>query len=145
TPAAIAGGFAVMLLPYSIIGPFAAAALDRWDRRGVVAAAALVATRAIDPTIARIAVGALPAGAGLATRFGLSLVAIGLGRLINTGMTAAMPKVVPDRILAATNSVLVTAGSVITAAGAVAAFAVLATLGAGDAAVSWTLAPSVVT
>src|SRR5690606_22558516 len=82
---------------------------------------------------------------GLTALFALSLVAIGLGRLINTGMTAAMPKVVPDRILAATNSVLVTVGSVVTAVGAVAAFAVLTVLGAGDAAVSWTLVPSVVT
>lgn len=144
TPAAIAGGFAVMLLPYSIVGPFAAAALDRWDRRVVVAVAALVRTLAIVATIALIAAGAVHTGAGLAVLFGLSLVAIGLGRLINTGMTAAMPKVVPDRILAATNSVLVTVGSVITAVGAVAAFAVLAVLGAGDAAVSWTLVPSVV-
>src|SRR5690606_14309574 len=31
-PAAIATGFAVLLLPYSLLGPFAAAALDRWDR-----------------------------------------------------------------------------------------------------------------
>ena len=145
TPAAIAGGFAVMLLPYSIVGPFAAAALDRWDRRVVVAVAALVRTLMIVATIALIAVGAVHTGAGLAVLFGLSLVAIGLGRLINTGMTAAMPKVVPDRILAATNSVLVTVGSVVTAVGAVAAFAVLAVLGAGDAAVSWTLVPSVVT
>src|SRR5690606_34670120 len=81
---------------------------------------------------------------GLTALFALSLVAIGLGRLINTGMTAAMPKVVPDRILAATNSVLVTVGSIITAVGAVAAFAVLAVLGAGDSAVSWTLVPSVI-
>lgn len=145
TPAAIAGGFAVMLLPYSIVGPFAAAALDRWDRRVVVAVAALVRTLAIVATIVLIAAGAVRSGAGLAALFGLSLVAIGLGRLINTGMTAAMPKVVPDRILAATNSVLVTVGSVITAVGAVAAFAVLAVLGAGDAAVSWTLVPSVIT
>lgn len=145
TPAAIAGGFAVMLLPYSIVGPFAAAALDRWDRRFVVAVAALIRTVAIIATIALIAAGAVHSGAGLVALFGLSLVAIGLGRLINTGMTAAMPKVVPDRILAGTNSVLVTAGSVITAVGAVAAFAVLAVLGAGDAAVSWTLVPSVVT
>lgn len=145
TPAAIAGGFAVMLLPYSIVGPFAAAALDRWDRRVVVAVAALVRTLAIVATIVLIAAGAVRSGAGLAALFGLSLVAIGLGRLINTGMTAAMPKVVPDRILAATNSVLVTVGSVITAIGAVAAFAVLAVLGAGDAAVSWTLVPSVIT
>ena len=143
TPAAIAAGFAVMLLPYSIVGPFAAAALDRWDRRVVVAVAALVRTLAIVATIALVAAGAVRSGAGLAALFGLSLVAIGLGRLINTGMTAAMPKVVPDRILAATNSVLVTVGSVITAVGAVAAFAVLAVLGAGDAAVSWTLVPAV--
>ncbi|MCT1514082.1 MFS transporter [Dietzia cercidiphylli] len=145
TPAAIAGGFAVMLLPYSIVGPFAAAALDRWDRRVVVAVAALVRTLAIVATIALIAAGAVHSGAGLAALFGLSLVAIGLGRLINTGMTAAMPRVVPDRILAATNSVLVTVGSVVTAVGAVAAFAVLAVLGAGDAAVSWTLVPAVIT
>lgn len=145
TPAAIAGGFAVMLLPYSVVGPFAAAALDRWDRRVVVAVAALIRTLAIVATIALVAAGGVHSGAGLATLFALSLVAIGLGRLINTGMTAAMPKVVPDRILAATNSVLVTVGSVITAVGAVAAFAVLALLGAGDAAVSWTLVPAVLT
>lgn len=145
TPAAIVGGFAVMLLPYSVVGPFAAAALDRWDRRVVVAVAALLRTALIVATIALIAVGAVHTGAGLATLFALSLVAIGLGRLINTGMTAAMPRVVPDRILAGTNSVLVTVGSVITAVGAVAAFAVLAVLGAGDAAVSWTLVPAVVT
>ena len=145
TPAAIAGGFAVMLLPYSLVGPFAAAALDRWDRRLVVAVAALVRTLAIVASIVLIAAGAVRSGAGLVALFGLSLVAIGLGRLINTGMTAAMPRVVPDRILAATNSVLVTVGSVVTAVGAVAAFAVLAVLGAGDAAVSWTLVPAVVT
>ncbi|MDV8000081.1 MFS transporter [Rhodococcus sp. IEGM 1408] len=145
TPATIAGGFAVMLLPYSIVGPFAAAALDRWDRRVVVAVAALVRTLTIVATIVLIAAGAVRSGGGLAALFGLSLVAIGLGRLINTGMTAAMPRVVPDRILAATNSVLVTVGSVVTAVGAVAAFAVLAVLGAGDAAVSWTLVPAVIT
>lgn len=145
TPAAIAGGFAVMLVPYSIVGPFAAAALDRWDRRVVVAVAAVLRTLAIVATILLIAAGAVHTGAGLATLFALSLVAIGLGRLINTGLTAAMPRVVPDRILAGTNSVLVTVGSVVTALGAVAAFAVLAILGAGDAAVSWTLVPAVVT
>lgn len=145
TPAAIAGGFAVMLLPYSIVGPFAAAALDRWDRRVVVAVAAWVRTAAIIATILLVAAGAVRTGAGLATLFALSLVAIGLGRLINTGLTASMPRVVPNRLLAATNSVLVTAGSVVTAAGAVATFAALAVLGAGDVAVSWTLVAAVLT
>ncbi len=145
TPGAIAAGFAVLLLPYSIIGPFAAAALDRWDRRVVVAVAALVRTLAIVATIILVAAGAVHSGVGLGALFVLSLVAIGLGRLINTGLTAAMPKVVPVRLLATANSVLVTAGSVIAAAGAVLAFGVLAALGASDATVSWTLVPAVVT
>ncbi|MGI8417724.1 MAG: hypothetical protein ACR2P2_16280, partial [Nakamurella sp.] len=34
--AAIAGGFAVLLLPYSVLGPFAGALLDRWSRRQVL-------------------------------------------------------------------------------------------------------------
>ena len=33
TPWAIAGSFAVLFLPYSLLGPFAGALLDRWDRR----------------------------------------------------------------------------------------------------------------
>src|SRR5690606_40508891 len=34
-PLAVAAGFAVLLLPYSFIGPYAGALLDRWDRRAV--------------------------------------------------------------------------------------------------------------
>jgi MFS family permease len=35
-PLAIAAAFAVLLLPYSLIGPYAGALLDRWDRRAVL-------------------------------------------------------------------------------------------------------------
>ena len=41
-PWAVAGAFAVLFLPYSIVGPFAGALLDRWDRRAVLVAANLV-------------------------------------------------------------------------------------------------------
>jgi len=34
--AGIAAAFAVLLLPYSVIGPFAGALLDRWSRRTVI-------------------------------------------------------------------------------------------------------------
>ena len=39
SPWAIAGAFAVLYLPYSLLGPFAGALLDRWDRRLVLVAA----------------------------------------------------------------------------------------------------------
>src|SRR5690606_40582627 len=41
-PLAIAAGFAVLLLPYSLIGPYAGALLDRWDRRTVLLVANLL-------------------------------------------------------------------------------------------------------
>jgi MFS family permease len=40
-PWEIAGAFAVLFLPYSLLGPFAGALLDRWDRRVVLIAANL--------------------------------------------------------------------------------------------------------
>ena len=41
-PLAVAAGLAVLLLPYSLIGPFAGALLDRWDRRRVLMFASLL-------------------------------------------------------------------------------------------------------
>src|SRR3954469_13886767 len=41
TPWQIAGSFAVLFLPYSLLGPFAGALLDRWDRRVVLVGANL--------------------------------------------------------------------------------------------------------
>src|SRR3954451_16107985 len=35
-PVDVAAGFAVLLLPYSLVGPFAGVWLDRWSRRQVL-------------------------------------------------------------------------------------------------------------
>src|ERR671928_496064 len=41
-PFAVAAGFAVLLLPYSLVGPFAGVWLDRWSRRQVLVHADLL-------------------------------------------------------------------------------------------------------
>jgi hypothetical protein len=109
-PMAIARAFAVLFLPYSLLGPFAGALMDRWDRRLVLVGA----------NIGRLI---LIAGIGtiLAVRAGempllvAALLANGLGRFVASGLSASLPHVVP-------REQVVTMNSVATAAGAVAAF-----------------------
>lgn len=109
-PMAIAGAFAVLFLPYSLLGPFAGALLDRWDRRTVL----IVANAA--RLVFVLGVGALLAF-GVRDLFVLCLALIvnGFSRFVNSGFAAALPHVVP-------REQIVTMNSVATATGAVAAF-----------------------
>jgi hypothetical protein len=109
-PMAIARAFTVLFLPYSLLGPFAGALMDRWDRRLVLVGA----------TTGRLI---LIAGIGtiLAVRAGdmplliAALFANGLARFVASGLSASLPHVVP-------REQVVTMNSVATASGAVAAF-----------------------
>jgi hypothetical protein len=109
-PMAIARAFAVLFLPYSLLGPFAGALMDRWDRRLVLVGA----------NLGRLI---LIAGVGtiLAVRAGdmpllvAALLANGFGRFVTSGLSASLPHVVP-------REQVVTMNSVATASGAVAAF-----------------------
>ena len=62
-PADIAIGFAVLLLPYSLIGPFAGVLLDRWWRQRVMVLANCVRASAVLGVGGLIALGV--AGPGL--------------------------------------------------------------------------------
>ncbi|MGH8861109.1 MAG: MFS transporter, partial [Jatrophihabitantaceae bacterium] len=53
----VAAGFAVLLLPYSLIGPFAGVLLDRWWRQRVLIAANLVRVVGVLVIAAEIAAG----------------------------------------------------------------------------------------
>lgn len=57
-PWAIAGAFAVLYLPYSLLGPFAGALLDRWDRRLVLIGANLARLLLVIAVAALLAAGA---------------------------------------------------------------------------------------
>jgi MFS family permease len=109
-PLAIARAFAVLFLPYSLLGPFAGALMDRWDRRLVLVGAnvgRLILIAGIG-TILALRAGDIPLLIG-------ALLANGLARFVGSGLSAALPHVVP-------REQVVTMNSVATAAGAFAAF-----------------------
>lgn len=107
TPWAIAGSFAVLFLPYSVLGPFAGALLDRWDRRLVL----------IGANSARLVL-VLGVAALLAGRVGdlpillAALVVNGFTRFVSSGLSAALPHVVPREQVVAMNSVAAATGAV---------------------------------
>jgi Major Facilitator Superfamily len=109
-PMAIARAFTVLFLPYSLLGPFAGALMDRWDRRLVLVAAnlgRLVLVAAIG-TILAVRAGEWPL-------LCMALLANGLTRFVMSGLGASLPHVVP-------REQVITMNSVATAAGAVTAF-----------------------
>lgn len=109
-PLSIARAFTVLFLPYSLLGPFAGALMDRWDRRLVLVGAnagRLILIAAIG-TILAVRAGDLPLLLG-------ALFANGLSRFVGSGLSASLPHVVP-------REQVVTMNSVATATGAIAAF-----------------------
>jgi hypothetical protein len=123
----VAAGFAVLLLPYSVIGPFAGVFMDRWWRQRVLAVANLVRAVLVLGVAAEIAAG-VSGGAFYAS----ALVIISISRFVLSVLSAALPRVVADAELVTANAVSSTGGTVITAIGGGAAVGVRALLGTTD-------------
>lgn len=112
-PWAIAGAFAVLFLPYSLLGPFAGALLDRWDRRLVLIGANL------GRLILVLAVAVLLAlGRGDLLVLSGALIVNGFTRFVSSGLSAALPHVVPRQQVVAMNSVATATGAAATFLGA---------------------------
>jgi hypothetical protein len=122
----IAAGFAVLLLPYSVIGPFAGVLLDRWWRQRVLFGANLLRAVLVCGVAAEIA------GGVHGQPFYLSaLVVISVNRFILSALSASLPHTVePERLITA-NALSTTAGAVVAAVGGGAAIGLRAL--AGDA------------
>ena len=126
-PAAAAISFAVLYLPYSLVGPFAGVFIDRWSRRQILVWSAL--TRALFVALAAlfIATGTLGPPVWLA-----ALVILGVNRFFLSALSAALPHVVAGDELIMANSVGPTSGTVVAFIGGIAGAGVhLATGGGG--------------
>jgi MFS family permease len=138
-PVLVALGLAVVLLPYSLVGPFAGALLDRWDRRRVFVVAGVCKAVLTLATATVVAAGITGAWLYLG-----ALATIGVSRFVQAGLSAALPHVVAPRRLVGANSLVTTAGAVAAAVGASCAFALTGVIGAGDAGSGIATAASVV-
>lgn len=105
-PWQIAGSFAVAFLPYSLLGPFAGALLDRWDRRLVLIGANLGRLLVVLLTGALLADGARDLAVLCS-----ALIVNGLTRFVSSGLSASLPDVVPDGQVVTMNSVATAIGS----------------------------------
>jgi MFS family permease len=104
--------FAVVLLPYSLIGPFVGTVLDRISRQRALFASNLF--RAFDLLVIAFLVFYGRTGAELTVAV---LVAFGVNRLILAGLSAGLPLVVESDFLIAANALAVTVGSLLVVVG----------------------------
>lgn len=124
----VAAAFAILLLPYSVIGPFAGVFLDRWRRRTVLVRANLLKALVTLPVIGLV----LAANDGPV--LGLTVLSVlGLGRFVLAGLSASLPHVVAGPDLVTANALTPTSGTIMTAIGAVVGVSLRAALGGGDA------------
>src|SRR5690625_4649901 len=107
TATAVAGAFAILLLPFTIVGPFAGPFLDRWRRRQVLLYGNL--TR----TVLAILIAVIMATEGITNGvYVLALITLGVNRFLLAALSAGLPKVVPPAQLLTANSLSPTLGGV---------------------------------
>jgi MFS family permease len=99
--------FAVVLLPYSVIGPFVGTILDRVSRQRAIAFSNL--SRAV--TLSIIALLLFQGHTGIEITV-FVLIAFGVNRLILAGLSAGIPLMIESKSLISANALAVTGGSV---------------------------------
>ncbi|MDH6119683.1 MFS family permease [Kitasatospora sp. GAS204A] len=112
SPTDIASMLAVLLLPFSVIGPFAGVLLDRWRRRQVLLVGNL-ARFGLGLATAALLLGRAPEWLFFAS----ALLVTALNRFILAGLSAALPRVVAPTQLVTANALSPTAGTIAAAGG----------------------------
>jgi MFS family permease len=106
TAAAIATGFAVLLLPFSLLGPFCGVLLDRWSRRQV-----LLGANVIRSLLVLVVAGVVSRDGDGAAFFVLVLACLSVNRFLLAALSASLPHVVPMDRLVMANAVSPTCGT----------------------------------
>ena len=105
-------GFAVVLLPYSIVGPFVGTVLDRISRQRALFFSNFL--RSVNLLIVALLVFTGTTGVALTV---VVLIAFGINRLILAALSAGLPLLVNPNSLVTANAMAVTGGSVLVVVG----------------------------
>ncbi len=123
----VAAGFAVVLLPYSLIGPFAGVLLDRWWRQRVLVLANVVRAMCVGVVALEIL-----GGVTGAPFYVSALVVISISRFFLSALSAALPHLIAPAELVTANALSTTVGSVATTLGGATAVAIRAVGGSSN-------------
>ncbi|ETK35028.1 MFS transporter [Microbispora sp. ATCC PTA-5024] len=123
----IAAGLAVLLLPYSVLGPFVGVFIDRWSRRQILVIAPMV--RGV---LLLLAAGLVAADAPTGVFYAAALGVLAVNRFFLSALGASLPHVVPSDRLMMANAVTPTSGTVATFVGAGAGFLLRLAFGSGS-------------
>jgi hypothetical protein len=105
-------GFAVVLLPYSVVGPFVGTILDRVSRQRAL----FYANMARSANLFLVALFVFSGTTGVALTV-VVLVAFGINRLILAALSAGLPLLIDAKSLITANAIAVTGGSVLVVLG----------------------------
>ena len=125
----VAAAFATLLLPYSVVGPFAGVLLDRWRRRQV-----LVVANVLRAGMVTGVAGLVFAGVDGVPLYAAVLACLSVNRFFLAGLSAALPHVVRRDELVMANSVSTTTGTIVAITGAGIGYVLKQLLGEGSTA-----------
>lgn len=126
-PIDVALGFAVLLLPYSLVGPFAGVLLDRWSRRQV-----LLVANCVRAVLVAVVATLVWAGVGGAPFYLAGLSVFSVNRFVLSALSAGLPHTCDRAGLVSANALTTTSGAVSTVVGGGVAVGALGLLGSGD-------------
>jgi len=127
-PVDVAAGFAILLLPYSLVGPFAGVWLDRWSRRQVLLWANVVRAGLVAVVAALVL-----AGVSGTAFYASGLAVLSVNRFILAALSAGLPHTTDEPSLVSANALSTTSGAVAGVVGGGIAIALLQVIESGDA------------
>lgn len=109
---AMAVAFATLLLPYSVVAPFAGVFIDRWSRQRI-----LVVANVVRAGLVAVVAGLVAGGESGSVFFAGALCVVGVNRFFLSSLSAALPHVVAPERLVLANALSTTSGALATVAG----------------------------